>query len=136
MLRQITQGEKRTFAKVITEQDIETFARVTGDFNPIHLDSEFAERTIFGGRIAHGCLTAGLISATLSKFPGVIVYLSQTLHFLRPVRPGDRIEVLAEVLDRIDERSELRLRTVCKNQRDEVVLDGEARIRVLEAKRT
>ena len=129
----IREGDKRVFTKVITERDIETFARATGDFNPIHLDSEFAERTVFRGKIAHGVLTAGLISATLSRFPGVIVYLSQTLHFLRPVRPGDKIEALAEVLDKIDERNELKLRTICRNQRDEIVLDGEARIKVLEA---
>lgn len=130
----VKEGDKRVFSKVITERDIEAFAAVTGDFNPIHLDGNFARRTIFRGKIAHGLLVGGLISTALTKFPGVIVYISQTLDFLKPVRVGDKIEALAEVLGKIDERSELRLKTICKNQRGETVVNGEARIKILEVK--
>ena len=128
----IRTGDKTSYSRIVTDHDIEMFAAVTGDCNPIHLDSEFARGTIFKGRIAHGILTAGLISAALSRFPGVIIYLSQSLSFLKPVRPGDRIEATAEVIEKMNERSELSLRTVCINQAGDTVLTGEARIRVFE----
>jgi 3-hydroxybutyryl-CoA dehydratase len=130
---EIKEGDRRSSARVITHHDIEMFATITGDFNPIHLDDEFARGTVFKGKIAHGILTAGLISAALSKFPGVIVYLSQSLSFRKPVRPGDRIEATAEVVEKIPEHSALKLTTVCQNQRNEIVLSGEARVKVLEA---
>jgi 3-hydroxybutyryl-CoA dehydratase len=128
----IRTGDKTSYSRIVTDHDIEMFAAVTGDCNPIHLDSEFARGTIFKGRIAHGMLTAGLVSAAVSKFPGVIIYLSQSLSFLKLVRPGDRIEATAEVIEKADERSELRLKTVCVNQAGDVILTGEARIRVFE----
>ncbi len=128
----IRKGDKRAFSKMITEHDIEMFARITGDVNPVHLDAKFAGKTIFKGKIAHGILIAGLISAALSRFPGVIIYLSQSLYFLKPVRVGDRIEAIVEVLEKADERSELRLQTICKNQMDKIVVHGEARIKVFE----
>lgn len=129
----IGEGDERCFSKVITVEDIEAFAKVTGDFNPIHMDSRFAQKTIFGDRIAHGILSVGLISAALSKFPGVIVYLAQDIRFLRPVRPGDEIKAIATVLEKVVAHSELKLKTVCYNQRHEMVVDGEARVKVLEA---
>ena len=128
----IRTGDKTSYSRIVTDHDIEMFAAVTGDCNPIHLDSEFARGTIFKGRIAHGILTAGLVSAAVSRFPGVIIYLSQSLSFLKPVRPGDRIEATAEVIEKMNERSELSLRTVCINQAGDTVLTGEARIRVFE----
>jgi acyl dehydratase len=73
-----------------------------------------------------------LISAALSEFPGIIIYRSQSLSFRKPVRPGDTIEATAEVVEKIHERNELRLETTCRNQQGEVVIDGEARVRVLE----
>lgn len=128
----IKEGDRRTFSKTITEQDIGNFATLTGDFNPIHLDDDFAGKTMFKGKIAHGILIAGLISAALSKFPGGIIYLSQNLRFPKPVRPGEVIEATAEVLEKVEERSELKLQTTCRNQRDEIVVEGEAQIMVLE----
>jgi acyl dehydratase len=128
----IRTGDKRNHSRIVTDHDIEMFAAVTEDCNPIHLDSEFARGTIFKGKIAHGMLTAGLASAAVSKFPGVIIYLSQSLSFLKPVRPGDRIEATAEVIEKMNERNELRLKTVCVNQAGDTVLTGEARIRVFE----
>lgn len=128
----IKRGDKKTFCKRITEQDIEAFAGLTGDTNAIHLSDELAKRTVFKGRIAHGILSAGLISAALSKFPGLIIYLSQNLRFMRPVRPGEMIEATAEVLEKIDERGELKLKTICRNKRGQIVIDGEAEVMVLE----
>jgi len=125
-------GDKRTLSKVITENDVKMFAAITGDSAPIHLDDEFARRTIFRSRITHGMFVAGLISAALSRFPGIIIYLSQSLRFLKPVRMADTIEAIAEVLEKIDERSELRLKTLCTNERNEIVVEGEARVMVVE----
>jgi len=126
-------GAKKVASRIITQQDVETFARISGDYNPLHLEKDFADRTIFKGRIAHGMLVAGLISAALSKFDGVVVYLSQSLSFLKPVRAGDRIEATVEVVEKIEGRRRLRLRTVCKNQKGEVIIDGEAKVKIMEA---
>ena len=90
-------GMTRSLRKAVTDRDIELFAEVSTDRNPVHLDEEYAQDTIFAGRIAHGMLTAGLVSAVIGEqLPGHgSVYLGQTLKFLGPVRPGD--VVLAEV---------------------------------------
>lgn len=128
----IKEGEEKSFSKVVTEHDIQMFADITGDSNPIHLDDAFAGRTIFKNRIGHGLLTAGLISAALSKFPGVIIYRSQSLSFRKPVRPGEAIEAIAKVTEKIDERNEIRLETTCVNQEGDLVIVGEARVRVLD----
>ena len=126
-------GTKKVASRILTQQDVETFAQISGDYNPLHLEKDFADRTIFKGRIVHGMLVAGLISAALSKFDGVIVYLSQSLTFLKPVRAGDRIEATVEVVEKIEGRRRLRLRTVCISQRGEAIIDGEAKVKILEA---
>lgn len=121
-------GQKATVTKTITEADVQTFAALTGDRNPVHLDPAYAARTRFGGRIAHGILTAGLVSAVIGMHlpgPGGI-YLSQTLRFTRPVRIGETITATAEVTAYDPERRRLTLRTTCANQRGETVLEGEA----------
>lgn len=120
-------GQSADMTKVITEEDILRFAEITGDRNPVHISEEFAAQTRFGERIAHGILTAGLISAVIGmKLPGPgCLYLSQTLQFLAPVKIGDEITARAEVVEVISEKR-LRLRTQCINQRKEVVLEGEA----------
>ena len=94
-------GMSRSLAKVVTDRDIELFAEVSTDHNPVHLDDAYARDTIFEGRIAHGMLTAGLISAVIGEqLPGHgTVYLGQTLKFLAPVRPGDRVEAVVTVTD-------------------------------------
>ncbi len=123
-----TPGQKAAITRTITEADIEAYAALTGDRNPVHLDSAYAARTRFGGRIAHGMLTAGLVSAVLGMHlpgPGA-VYLSQTLTFLKPVHIGDTITATVEVTTYDAERRRLHLRTYCANQRGETVLDGEA----------
>ncbi|MEO1796924.1 MAG: MaoC family dehydratase [Pseudomonadota bacterium] len=92
-------GMTRHVSKVVTEQDIEMFAQVSTDHNPVHLDDDYAQDTIFEGKIAHGMLTAGLISAVIGEqLPGHgTVYLGQTLKFLAPVRPGDMVRAEVEV---------------------------------------
>ncbi len=93
-------GMIRSLQKQITDHDIALFAEVTTDHNPVHLDESYAQDTIFGGRIAHGMLTAGLISAVIGEqLPGHgAVYLGQSLRFLAPVRPGDVVLAEVEVL--------------------------------------
>lgn len=120
-------GDNAQMSKVVTEEDILLFANVTGDHNPVHMSREFAEKTRFGERIAHGMLAAGLISAVFGmKLPGPgCLYLSQTLNFRGPVKIGDEITARVEVAEVISEKR-LRFKTVCFNQRAEVVLDGEA----------
>ena len=92
-------GMMRHLTKTVTDRDIELFAEVSTDRNPVHLDDDYAQDTIFEGRIAHGMLTAGLISAVIGEqLPGHgTVYLGQTLKFMAPVRPGDQVRVEVEV---------------------------------------
>ena len=94
-------GMTRHLRKVVTDRDIELFAEVSTDHNPVHLDDDYANDTIFEGRIAHGMLTAGLISAVIGEqLPGHgTVYLGQTMKFLRPVRPGDTVYAEVKVTD-------------------------------------
>ncbi len=125
-------GLKISFSKTITDQDIRKFADASGDLNPLHLDDDYARKTIFGERIAHGILIVSLISAALTRLPGVVVYLSQSVKFMRPVRIGDTIEALAEVMEKTAGKSEVRLKTMCRNQRGEQVLDGEAQVKLLD----
>ncbi|MAI57676.1 MAG: (R)-hydratase [Rhodobacteraceae bacterium] len=126
-IEDIEMGMKRHLSKVISDKDIEMFAEVSTDRNPVHLDEEYAQDTIFGGRIAHGMLTAGLISAVIGEqLPGHgTVYMGQTLKFLAPVRPGDLVYAEVEVVD-ID-FSKRRVRLDCHCAVDEKrVLTGEA----------
>ena len=125
---QLNIGEKASLTKQITESDVFRFAEVTGDRNPIHIDPEYASRTRFKERIAHGMLTASLISAVIGNHlpgPGNI-YVSQSLAFTAPVKVGDVIEAEVEIIEKIPERNRVRLRTVCRNQDGTVVIDGEA----------
>lgn len=121
-------GEFATVSKTISETDIYLFAGITGDFNPAHVDEEYAKTTVFKRRIAHGMLTAGLISHILGmKLPGPgAIYLQQQVRFLAPVFVGDTITARAEVIEIISEKKRVRMRTTCTNQAGETVLDGEA----------
>ena len=131
-LESIAVGDAVEAATQVTARAIELFAEATGDRNPVHLDEEIASRSQFGGRIAHGMLTAGLISAAIaSKLPGPgSIYLGQTLRFTRPVRIGDTVTVRLEVLEVISAKRRMRLATLCTNQHGETVLDGEATVMV------
>ena len=122
-------GMRRSLRKQVTDHDIRLFAEVSTDHNPVHVDEEYAQETIFGGRIAHGMLTASLISAVIGEqLPGHgTVYLAQELRFLAPVHPGD--VVLAEVEVREIEYSRRRVNLDCQCAVDDkVVLKGEARV--------
>jgi len=121
-------GERSQRSKTVSDDDINSFARVTGDTNPVHTDPEFADKTRFKGRIAHGMLIAGLISAVLgTQLPGPgCIYLSQSLSFVRPVRIGDTITAEVEVSDWNPGKRIIRLKTRCFNQTGEDVIIGEA----------
>jgi len=126
-------GDRASFTKTISEADVVLFAGVSGDTNPLHLDAEYARKTRFGARIAHGILTAGLISTVIgTRLPGTgAVYLAQSLKFLKPVYLGDTVTATAyvrQVRDRDDGSQVLTLETVCVNQRGERVLEGEAKV--------
>jgi 3-hydroxybutyryl-CoA dehydratase len=123
-----TIGEKAQLSRVISEDDIRRMADITGDFNPVHMDEEFASRTRFKGRIAHGVFSAGLISAVLgTKLPGPgAVYLKQTLDFLYPVRAGDTLTAEVEVTSWRAEKRIITLKTRCSNQDGKEVVYGEA----------
>ena len=120
-------GMSRSLRKEVTDRDIELFAEVSTDRNPVHLDDDYARDTIFEGRIAHGMLTAGLISAVIGEqLPGHgTVYLGQSLKFLAPVRPGDVVlaEVTVTAIDHGKRRVTLETRCLVGNT---TVLKGEA----------
>ena len=120
-------GDFAEFTKTLSEEDVFLFAGITGDRNPIHTSKEFAAKTRFKERIAHGLLTAGTISAAIGmKLPGPgCLYLSQTLEFKAPVFLGDEITARVEIIEVISEKR-LRFRTQCFNQDKVLVIDGEA----------
>ncbi len=114
-------------SRTVTDSDILMFAGVSGDMNPVHMDDEFAATTMFKGRIAHGFLTVSFVSSVLgTKMPGPgAVYVSQTVRFLSPVRPGDTVVSRATVIGLLPEKRRVTLDTRCI-VRDKVVLEGEA----------
>ena len=121
-------GQSARFSKTITESDIYLFAGITGDFNPAHVDEEYARGTFFKTRIAHGMLTASFISTiigTLLPGPGSI-YLGQEVKFLAPVKIGDTITATAEISEIIADKKQVRLKTYCTNQDGVTVVDGHA----------
>jgi len=120
-------GMSASFAKTITEADIVLFAGASGDNNAVHINEEFARTTPFKGRIAHGMLTASVISAAIAgRLPGPgTVYLSQNLRFRAPVRPGDTVHATVTVKELIADKRRVALSTVC-TVGDTVVIDGEA----------
>lgn len=129
-IQDIKVGDKASFQKTITETDVYLYAGITGDINPAHINEESSKKTMFKGRIAHGMLTAGLISAVLGVHlpgPGTI-YLSQELKFTAPVRFGDTIKAEVEVIEKIEEKNRVILNTICYNQNEEIVLKGTATV--------
>jgi 3-hydroxybutyryl-CoA dehydratase len=125
---EIKLGDKASFEKTVTETDVYLFAGVTGDLNPAHINQVESEKTMFKGRIAHGMLSAGFISAVLGmQLPGPgTIYLGQELKFLAPVRIGDTIKAEVEVIEVIPEKNRIKLRTTCYNQEGKAVVDGVA----------
>ena len=128
-IEEIEMGMTRSLRKVITDRDIELFAEVSTDHNPVHMDDDYANDTIFEGRIAHGMLTAGLISAVIGEqLPGHgTVYMGQSLKFLAPVRPGDMVHAEVEVTD--IEHAKRRVKLDCRCMvNGKKVLIGEAMV--------
>jgi 3-hydroxybutyryl-CoA dehydratase len=125
-------GMSATYERTVTVADIEAFAAVSGDHNPVHLDDAYAKTTMFKGRIAHGMLGASFISTAIaSKLPGPgSVYLAQSLSFKAPVRPGDKVETVITVAEVIAEKKRVVLKTQCRVG-ETVVIDGEATVMVL-----
>ena len=128
---ELSVGDRFEFTKTISEEDVTNFAAASGDTNPLHLDDEFAEDTRFRGRIAHGTLVGGLISAALARVPGLVIYLSQDLEFHSPVRIGDRVTAECEIVEDLG-NDQFRLTTRVTNG-DDIAIDGEAVIMVDDA---
>ena len=124
-------GTQATLSRTITEDDILLFALVSGDHNPIHLDAEYAEKSLFGKRIAHGFLIGSLISAVLGNdMPGPgSIYLGQTLKFLAPIHIGDTVTVIVKVVALREDKRIITLHTDCTNQHGTLVLSGEATVK-------
>jgi len=129
-------GDNAETTRKIEQSDIDAFAEITGDHNPVHVDEAFAQQTRFGRRIAHGMLTASLISSVLAnKLPGEgSVYLGQTLQFVAPVFPGDEVTARVTVKEVRDDKPIVKLETICVNQRGETVIRGEATVLVSDVK--
>ena len=128
-IEDIEMGMARYIRKVITDRDIEQFAEISTDHNPVHLDDEYARDTIFEGRIAHGMLTAGLISAVIGEqLPGHgTIYMSQNLKFLAPVRPGDLVHAEVKVVDMVIDKRRVKLDCRCEVNGKNVLV-GEAMV--------
>ena len=127
---QLEVGQKASFTKTVTEADVYNYAGVSGDFNPAHMNEEYAKNTAFKTRIAHGMLSAGFISAGLgTKLPGPgTIYLNQDLRFTKPVHFGDTITATITVEELIKEKNRALLKTVCTNQDGDVVVEGTAKV--------
>lgn len=127
---QLELGQSASFSKTVTETDVYNFAGVTGDFNPAHINEAYAKDTFFKQRIAHGMLSAGFISAVLAnKLPGPgTIYLSQEMKFTKPVLFGDTITATCTVEEIIPEKNRVVIKTICKNQDGDIVIDGKAMV--------
>ena len=128
-IEDIEMGMTRYVRKIITDQDIEKFAEISTDHNPVHLDDEYARDTIFEGRSAHGMLTAGLVSAVIGEqLPGHgTIYMSQNLKFLAPVRPGDLVHAEVKVIDMVIDKRRVKLDCRCEVNGKNVLV-GEAMV--------
>jgi 3-hydroxybutyryl-CoA dehydratase len=127
---EIRVGDKASFTKTISESDVYAFAGITGDFNPIHVNQEFAAQSRFKQRIAHGMLSASFISTVIgTELPGInTVYLSQEVKFTAPVYFGDTLTAEAEVLEKREDKRIVMLKTTVMNQHGKVVVDGQAKV--------
>ena len=130
LIADINIGDTANFQKTITETDVYLYAGITGDNNPAHINAVEAEKGRFKGRVAHGMLVAGLVSAVLGvKLPGPgTIYLGQELKFTAPVKFGDTIDAVVEVIEKREEKNIIKLKTVCTNQDGTVVIEGIATV--------
>lgn len=130
---EIKVGDKHSTERLVTDELIRKFAEVSGDYNPIHLDEEFAKQTRFGQRIAHGMLSGAFISSILGyrMTERKIVYLSQTLRFTSPVFIGDTVTATGTVTNIREDKPIVTVETVCTNQKGETVVTGEAVVMIM-----
>lgn len=125
-------GDKSELSKTITEEDIIKFADLTGDHNPMHLDEEHAKKTMFGGRIAHGLLVTSYLGAVGAPFFGSgAIYVGHSQSFLAPTRIGDTVTAIVEVKELKPEKRIVVMRGYVKNQKDEIVVDGEMLVKIV-----
>lgn len=124
---EIAVGDSVSYEKRLSKSDVEGFADVTGDTNALHLNESFARRTRFSGRIVHGTLVAGLISAALAAFPGLTIYIEQDLSFRRPARIGASLTAKCAVAEALDDDM-FRLVTTVTNEDEQIVIDGTATV--------
>ncbi len=126
-------GDTASISKQFSSEDVLTFASLSTDFNPVHINEDYAEHSIFGQRIVHGFLVGSLISATIaSKLPGEgSIYLHQDMDFSKPVYLNDIITASVVVSNLRPEKHIVSLETICRNQRDEIVIKGSAVIKLL-----
>lgn len=126
-IEEVEVGDKAWFSKTITETDIILFAGITGDFAPHHVNAEYAKTTMFGQRIAHGMLIAGMANNVITQLvsPGSVA-LSQEIKYLKPVMIGDTITFEGKIEEVIKEKKIVKVKVECRNQRDETVLDIKA----------
>lgn len=123
-------GDKASFSKTVTEFDIYSFAGITGDLNPVHVNEEYAKRTKFGTRVAHGGLTIGFIAPVLGMIlpgPGTIV-TNMSVDFLAPVKPGDTVTAAAEVIEKVEGKNRVRMKLTWTIQTGAEVCRGEATV--------
>ena len=127
-VKEMSIGDKASFTKTVTEADVVNYAGVTGDLNPAHINESYAKDTMFKGRIAHGMLGAGFISAVLgTKLPGPgAIYISQKVQFTAPVKIGDTVTATAEVINKDEDKNRVTMKTTCTNQEGKPVIKGEA----------
>ncbi len=127
-------GDSAEVVHEITEEDIITFGKLSGDYNPLHFNEDWAKGTLFKGRIAHGILTAAFISTVIGmKLPGAgTIYLEQSMRFKRPVRIGNVITAKVTVESKDDEKRHISLRTTCTNQHNKIVLEGDALVTIMD----
>jgi 3-hydroxybutyryl-CoA dehydratase len=125
---EFTVGQKYAVKKIITTEMVDAFAAITGDKNPVHVDGEFAKTTRFGRRIAHGMLSVGIISAILGNdFPGPgSIYMKQDVKFFKPIYLEEEVEIEIELLEKIEEKKSLLVRSTVKKSSGEIAVDGEA----------
>ena len=123
-------GTRVSHTKTVTEADIMTFANISGDFNPLHVSEEYARKTFFGGRIAHGVISLGLISAAMTKLPGFGVFIGESSKLVAPVRIGDTITATGEVIRVRKDKGIVTLKTSCTNQKGVTVVEGEWTVRL------
>lgn len=124
-------GDYVSFTKPISDDDVQQFAEISGDTNPLHLDAEHAAETMFDGRIVHGMAVASTISAALARLPGTVIYLSQDLEFHNPVRIGERVTASVEVAEALGD-DQYRVTTHAEDADGETVIVGEATVLIRE----